>query len=351
MGATPGAAGWLVQSRDASQAHLPPSARSHPGQTQPIGQSQAQGIARTSSPAAEITSGGKRYSPSRDRLRPPPLARRGTRDKYDEISLGALSSPYTGTGTPTASPGDDASGVFSPTTPSSVLQGVTVRAGLATRSVARIWSTHPTSSDSAPTSTYDPPSTSPHPPAYSHAPAFPPSSYSHHPNSSFSLSGPSSTSAFASGRHTPTTDYTRSNTPFTPSSSERHTLRRGVSIKSVKTMRSFFSALLHGVPSPDAPALPQPAARPDSGIFPITATVSRSNSVQSATVGGGASARLASAGAAASAGRPAYAGAGFGQGRPMGLDLSEGGRGGGNMIIELSPESPITTFSRPESRW
>ena len=52
-----------------------------------------------------------------------------------------------------------------------------------------------------------------------------------------------------------------------------YTLRRGVSIKSVKTMRSFFSGLLFhtgGGPgsSPETPALPQPAARPDSDIFP-----------------------------------------------------------------------------------
>ena len=65
-------------------------------------------------------------------------------------------------------------------------------------------------------------------------------------------------------------------------SSPAATVRRGVSIKSVKTMRSFFSALLRtnsssGSPLPDTPALPgqAPAARPDSGIFPVT----RNNSI------------------------------------------------------------------------
>ena len=66
-------------------------------------------------------------------------------------------------------------------------------------------------------------------------------------------------------------------------SSPAATLRRGVSIKSVKTMRSFFSALLwnnsqsSGSPVRETPALPGQiqAARPDSGIFPMT----RNNSI------------------------------------------------------------------------
>ena len=67
-------------------------------------------------------------------------------------------------------------------------------------------------------------------------------------------------------------------------------LRRGVGIKSVKTMRSFFSGLLGsgaGSPFPETPALPATysdtfmvatPARPDSDIFPA-ASISRSNSL------------------------------------------------------------------------
>lgn len=66
---------------------------------------------------------------------------------------------------------------------------------------------------------------------------------------------------------------------YTPSSRNRPQtpLRRGVSIKSAKTVRSFFSGWVKGTDAngmwtgrPDTPARPQTAARPDSGIFPLT---------------------------------------------------------------------------------
>lgn len=111
-------------------------------------------------------------------------------------------------------------------------------------------------------------------------------------------------------------------------------LRRGVSIKSVKTMRSFFSSLFANPtsPLPSTPAYLQPAARPDSGIFPLQLSLSRNPSTAR------------------------------GQMNMLGLNLSDGrartvegrGRGSGespNLFIELNPNSPITGYShsRPSS--
>ncbi|KAK4684101.1 hypothetical protein P7C73_g6100, partial [Tremellales sp. Uapishka_1] len=99
--------------------------------------------------------------------------------------------------------------------------------------------------------------------------------------------------------------------PLVPSAgtSESHhtTLRRGVSVKSVKTVRSFFSGWFNHSPVPATPALPQLAARPDSDIFPMTLTRARRKS-----------------------------------------DASSGHSP--DFFIELDPNSPIGT-SRPASEW
>ncbi|ORY30396.1 hypothetical protein BCR39DRAFT_558675 [Naematelia encephala] len=97
-------------------------------------------------------------------------------------------------------------------------------------------------------------------------------------------------------------------------------LRRGVSVKSAKTMRSFFSSFFSNtntnfstpIPEPP-PALPLQAARPDSGLFPNTAPVPLVTSTSAS-----------------------------------GLRLDLGG-GIQNWFIELNPNSPVTTFtpSRP----
>lgn len=149
-------------------------------------------------------------------------------------------------------------------------------------------------------------------------------------------------------------------------------LRRGVSIKSVKTMRSFFSGFIHGSPAPETPALPSaythydtPAARPDSDIFPHS-SISRSNSL--AGNGGGVS-RYGIARTPSNAGAGGSTGAG---GRVGGGGSGEGGKrnksrgtlgssglppmlrldaGGENFFIELNPGSPMTVVdhARPES--
>ncbi len=133
----------------------------------------------------------------------------------------------------------------------------------------------------------------------------------------------------------------RSNTnephSYHPSShpSSMHTLRRGVSIKSAKTMRSFFSGLLFqsssSSPIAQTPALPQPAARPDSGIFP-NGSLSRSNSSRAG---------------------PLSIGSGTRREVPPSLRLEGGRETSPNLFIELNPNSPMTVAasSRPDSEW
>ncbi|KAK8847410.1 hypothetical protein IAR55_005268 [Kwoniella newhampshirensis] len=172
-------------------------------------------------------------------------------------------------------------------------------------------------------------------------------------------------------------------------------LRRGVSIKSVKTMRSFFSGLLF-VPSSSSttspissiPALPQTAARPDSDIFPGLA--GGDTSIKSDRMGGDMSMQNNRSG-------DVRDGKGGDMGRSAGLGLvgverkgiqtrmnrdtslkvtpflneavglggpsinasqigtndgglEEGKEASPNLFIELNPNSPITA-SRPDSQW
>ncbi|ODN94353.1 hypothetical protein L198_05212 [Cryptococcus wingfieldii CBS 7118] len=80
-------------------------------------------------------------------------------------------------------------------------------------------------------------------------------------------------------------DALQSQIPAAPTENSATSLRRGVSIKSIKTMRSFFSGMIFVPPTaaslphltrsggeregePQTPAVPWTAARPDSGIFP-----------------------------------------------------------------------------------
>lgn len=105
---------------------------------------------------------------------------------------------------------------------------------------------------------------------------------------------------------------------YTPSSRNRPQtpLRRGVSIKSAKTVRSFFSGWIKGTDAngmwqggrPDTPGRPQTAARPDSGIFPLS----------------------------------------LGLGT-VDVPLPQAERSA-HMFIELDPSSPLTA-SRPPSEW
>lgn len=138
-------------------------------------------------------------------------------------------------------------------------------------------------------------------------------------------------------------------------------LRRGVSIKSVKTMRSFFSGLLGGSPLPETPALPSaytpyetPAARPDSDIFP-NGSVSRSNSLAN---NGGSVGRFDIGRIPSNAGSHARNGFGRVRNKSRGTLGSSGlppmlrlDAGGENFFIELNPNSPITVVdgSRPQS--
>lgn len=127
---------------------------------------------------------------------------------------------------------------------------------------------------------------------------------------------------------------------YTPSSRNRPQtplpLRRGVSIKSAKTVRSFFSGWIKATPGsgnghehhgggnfrPDTPARPQTAARPDSGIFPLSLSLGLGTvDVPLSHVD-----------------------------RDMRGLGGDGDGGSRNMFIELNPSSPLTA-SRPASEW
>lgn len=121
-------------------------------------------------------------------------------------------------------------------------------------------------------------------------------------------------------------------TPYAPSSSNTAgagargtSLRRGVSVKSVK---SFFSGWAKPTTTPGAGEGSETPARPDSGIFPLAFTHSHSSSTTPGL------------------------GIGLGLGT-VDVPLATGGSGSSgspNMFIELDPESPLTA-SRPPSEW
>jgi hypothetical protein len=104
------------------------------------------------------------------------------------------------------------------------------------------------------------------------------------------------------------TRFPRPPTPATSSSYPQAGLRRGVSVKSAKSLKSLFS----GWQRPTADRSDTPA-RPDSGIFPALGLGSVNVPLDTSSSGGSKS-------------------------------------GGANMFIELDPESPLTA-SRPASEW
>lgn len=183
-----------------------------------------------------------------------------------------------------------------------------------------------------------------------------------------------------------------------PSSSP---LRRGVSIKSATTMRSFFSGLLWNASTPDTPAVPgwhdtvpawgsgasqleAQAARPDSDTFP--ASVSRSGSISrwgsrdaplpplpnsalgsitsSAGAGGRTESGTAAQGSVGTAPTPTTTAVSSASGGKR--DRSTSGRtsfvsvgippllrldtGGENIFIELNPNSPSTMVGMESAR-
>lgn len=164
-----------------------------------------------------------------------------------------------------------------------------------------------------------------------------------------------------------------------PNSTSSPTLRRGVSIKSIKTMRSFFSGLIFLPPSsnagavglggngaspiPSSPALPMTAARPDSGIFPVFGGLSRGPSeVDRGRVPKGYSNTSSTVTPAPRSGStskqhhtPALPIIRSGNGSSLqrhGAEEEEEERGDGSphFFIELNPNSPIMA-SRPASLW
>ncbi|WVQ83344.1 hypothetical protein IAT38_005483 [Cryptococcus sp. DSM 104549] len=289
---------------------------------------------------------------------PPPFQ---LMDRGDESERGGRGEP--------ASPG-------SVSTPSTLgLSGVPTRGVVASRSVARLWP----SRDAVP-STFRTPSMFP---ASQSTSALTPTPAPAHPGSSSLQLNPA----------TSTIDLlptSRSAPSPLPTSSGSPSLRRGVSIKSVKTMRSFFSGLIFVPPSstspvPSTPALlPQTAARPDSGIFPLGGGFSRGPSRYGANGGrsGGGGSGGGSVGrgitplntsisgrspgalglgtniapvAGPSAWRGSVTGRRDDRDHERNRDHEQHGEGEGdetspNFFIELDPNSPITA-SRPGSAW
>lgn len=163
-----------------------------------------------------------------------------------------------------------------------------------------------------------------------------------------------------------------------PNSTSSPTLRRGVSIKSIKTMRSFFSGLIFlplssssdvmgqegngASPIPSMLALPMIAARPDSDIFPVFGGLSRGSSkVDRNSMGKGYPSTSSIV--------PSTSGSGsiskhhalpalpittpISRSRRQGEEAGEeeeGDNGSSNFFIELNPNSPITA-SRSGSLW
>ena len=207
----------------------------------------------------------------------------------------------------------------SASTPSSLdMTGMTARAPGATRSIARLWP----SRDAVP-SALQPIAVNIRSDSMVFAPSY---------TTAGNLSS-SPSQLIGSGLATRSTSNSHSR-PSTHSSSQlssQYTLRRGVSVKSVKTMRSFFSGLLlqnsSTPPAGQTRALPQAAARPDSGIFPVGIHWSNNSS----------------------------AGTGIQSRRQVSpsLRLEGGPEHSPNMFIELNPNSPMTAApsSRPESEW
>ena len=242
--------------------------------------------------------------------RPPPLPFRLRLDRFDNIALDDYYRDESEA---------DPDG-FSPigSTPSTLgLTGRTARAVGATRSVARLWPSRDAIPSTLRQQSADPPADSI---------LFTPS---HTTAGTFSIcqsqmhgSGLASRSIF--------TNPTHSNPSSSHPSSFHSALRRGVSVKSVKTMRSFFSTLLFHSSSTSlavqTPALPLAAARPDSDIFPI-GSLSRSNSAADDGIESSTNARMAQ--------------------RDGGRETSP------NLVIELNPNSPMTMApsSRPDSDW
>ncbi|OXG76477.1 hypothetical protein C349_05650 [Cryptococcus neoformans var. grubii Br795] len=356
-GANPSATGWLL-ARGQQQAWNISPISSREGVEGLIGDgSQGTNMGRGSGASVESWSAGESRR-DRDRERD---------EGFDEIALGdhqppvspppfsgVTSSPSgsgksTGTGTGTRTvPQSPASSI---STPSSLgLSGIQARAVPASRSVARLWPTR----DAVPSS--------------------------YRVNSSFlegmsALSSPQQT-AFNTSSLILNPSTSVDALPHAPNSTSSPTLRRGVSIKSIKTMRSFFSGLIFLAPSsnigvvglggngtppiPSTPALPMTAARPDSGIFPVFGGLSRGSSkVDRSRVGKGYSSTSwivppTSRSGATSKQHPTPAlplttsTNGSRRQREEAEEEEERDDGSPNFFIELNPNSPIMA-SRPGS--
>ncbi|KAE8539081.1 hypothetical protein D1P53_005451 [Cryptococcus gattii VGV] len=347
-GTNPSATGWLLARGSQAWNISPISSRER-------GEGLSKGRSRTS---VESCSAGELRS-DKDREKD---------DEFDEIALSdqqpSISPPpFSDVTSPSSQSGQRSTDTRTTTVPQSPasavsttsslgLSGIQVRAVPASRSVARLWPTR----DAVPSS--------------------------YRADSSFW----GGMSALRSPRQVALNTSSLALNPSTsvdalshvPNSASSPTLRRGVSIKSIKTMRSFFSGLIFLPPSSSSdavglggngaspiqstPALPMIAARPDSDIFPVFGGLSRGSSkVDRSRIGKGYSSTSSTVPSTSGSGStskhhhvPALpittpTSLSRRQGEEAGEE-EQGDDGSSNFFIELNPNSPITA-SRSGSLW
>lgn len=177
----------------------------------------------------------------------------------------------------------------------------------------------------------------------------------------------SSSSRAQSSTNTPS--HTAQPSPASPSPLSAYALRRGVSVKSVKTIRSYFSFLgldslsgpytsneplpagvnANGTLPPGSALVPRSAARPDSGAFPFSLI-----SIGGPTRGAGAGVTRTSTDDVESGLRRKGSMRDERHGGPP-LRIQVPPQGppapGRDWVIELDPNSPMTSVSRPMSTY
>lgn len=357
-GANPSATGWLLAQGAQGWNISPISSREGGGGLSKDGSWSTKRSGRSRTSVESCSAGELRSDKDREKD-----------DGFDEIALSdhqpSISPPpFSDVTSPSSQSGKRSTGIRTRTvpqspasavsTPSSLgLSGIQARAVPASRSVARLWPTR----DAVPSS--------------------------YRTDSSFWGGMSALRSAQQVALNTSSLALNTSTSvnalSHVPNSTSSPTLRRGVSIKSIKTMRSFFSGLILLPPSsssdavglggngaspiPSTLALPIIAARPDSDIFPVFGGgLSRGSSkADRSRIGKGYSSTSSTVPSTSGSGStskhhpipalPITTSSSLS--RRQGEEAGEeevGDDGSSNFFIELNPNSPVTA-SRSGSLW